>query len=393
MTEYLISGDKEKCCGCSACVQACPVSAITFAPDDEGFLYPEINKSLCVKCGRCKQVCPYDSAVCGNAPLKTYAMINQNSEELLNSSSGGAFIALANRIIKDGGFVCGCIFNEELKAIHILSSNSAAVKKMQGSKYVQSDLGGVYAEIKDKLENGKAVLFSGTPCQVDGLKKYLGKEYALLYTADLICHGVPSPRLLADFIESEKVGGKNITDIKFRDKKRNGWRSCGAVEFSDGNKKRKKTISPFNNSYYQLYYLLNNVSRPCCYSCRYSNTNRVGDVTIGDYWNIADILPKIDTSGGVSAVLVNTEKGDRLIEKIRDGAILAETPLKAAVAGNGNLSAPCQKPDSRDDIYKRIAENGYAAVAEKECHYKRVMPFIRRHMPKGLKTALKKILK
>ena len=128
MTEYLISGDKEKCCGCSACVQVCPVSAITFAPDDEGFLYPEINKSLCVKCGRCKQVCPYDSAVCGNAPLKTYAMINQNSEELLNSSSGGAFIALANRIIKDGGFVCGCIFNEELKAIHILSSNSATVK-------------------------------------------------------------------------------------------------------------------------------------------------------------------------------------------------------------------------------------------------------------------------
>ena len=392
MTEYLISGDKEKCCGCSACVQVCPVSAITFAPDDEGFLYPEINKSLCVKCGRCKQVCPYDSAVCGSVPIKTYAMINQNSEELLNSSSGGAFIALANRIIKDGGFVCGCIFNEELKAIHILSSNSAAVKKMQGSKYVQSDLGGVYAEIKDKLENGKAVLFSGTPCQVDGLKKYLGKEYALLYTADLICHGVPSPRLWADFIESEKVVGKNITDIKFRDKKRNGWCAQGSLTYQNAKKKKTITMSPFNSSYYNMYFS-NCTSRPCCYSCRYSNTNRVGDVTIGDYWNIADILPKIDTSGGVSAVLVNTEKGDRLIEKIRDGAMLTETPLKAAVAGNGNLSAPCQKPDSRGDIYKRIAENGYAAVAEKECHYKRVMPFIRRHMPKGLKTALKKILK
>ena len=392
MTEYLISGDKEKCCGCSACVQVCPVSAITFAPDDEGFLYPEINKSLCVKCGRCKQVCPYDSAVCGSVPIKTYAMINQNSEELLNSSSGGAFIASANRIIKDGGFVCGCIFNEELKAIHILSSNSAAVKKMQGSKYVQSDLGGVYAEIKDKLENGKAVLFSGTPCQVDGLKKYLGKEYALLYTADLICHGVPSPRLWADFIESEKVVGKNITDIKFRDKKRNGWCAQGSLTYQNAKKKKTITMSPFNSSYYNMYFS-NCTSRPCCYSCRYSNTNRVGDVTIGDYWNIADILPKIDTSGGVSAVLVNTEKGDRLIEKIRDGAMLTETPLKAAVAGNGNLSAPCQKPDSRGDIYKRIAENGYAAVAEKECHYKRVMPFIRRHMPKGLKTALKKILK
>ncbi len=392
MTEYLISGNKEKCCGCSACVQACPVSAITFAPDDEGFLYPEINKSLCVKCGRCKQVCPYDSAVCGSVPIKTYAMINQNSEELLNSSSGGAFIALANRIIKDGGFVCGCIFNEELKAIHILSSNSAAVKKMQGSKYVQSDPGGVYAEIKDKLENGKAVLFSGTPCQVDGLKKYLGKEYAMLYTADLICHGVPSPRLLADFIESEKVGGKNITDIKFRDKKRNGWCAQGSLTYQNAKKKKTITMSPFNSSYYNMYFS-NCTSRPCCYSGRYSNTNRGGDVTIGDYWNIADILPKIDTSGGVSAVLVNTEKGDRLIEKIRDGAMLAETPLKAAVAGNGNLSAPCQKPDSRDDIYKRIAENGYAAVAEKECHYKRIMPFIRRHMPKGLKTALKKILK
>lgn len=363
MTEYLVSGNKEKCCGCTACGQICPARAITFLPDGEGFFYPEINQSLCVKCGKCKRVCPYDNADLGNAPIKTYAMANKNADELLNSSSGGAFIALANAVIKDGGYVCGCVFDEKLKAIHILSADRDTVKKMQGSKYVQSDINGVYTEIREKLEKGVTVLFSGTPCQVDGLNKFLGKAYPNLYTLDLICHGVPSPKLLSFFLADEESGGKKVTDIKFRDKKRNGWRSCGSITYIYNAKKKTKTISPYNNGYYQLYYLLNNVSRPCCYSCRYSNTSRVGDITVGDYWNIADVLPEFDASNGASEMLVNTEKGAELVEKIRGSAIFSETPLEAAVAGNGNLSAPCKMPDSRADIYKKIAEKGYKAVA------------------------------
>lgn len=389
MTEYLISGNKEKCCGCTACKNICSVGAISLSEDEEGFLYPEIDKSRCAKCGRCKQVCPYNNDIAGNTPLKTYAMINRNSEELMNSSSGGAFIAFADAVLNDGGFVCGCIFDENLQAVHVLSSEIDTVKKMQGSKYVQSIVGGVYKEIKEKLEIGKPVLFSGTPCQVDGLKKYLGREYPELYTLDLICHGVPSPRLLSYFIKSEEINGKKINSIKFRDKKRNGWCTRGTVSYSIKNKKKIKIISPFNNSYYQLYYLRNAVSRQCCYTCRYANTSRVGDITIGDYWNIVKISPETDTSGGVSAVLVNTEKGEKLIEIISDFAKLSETSLEAAVAGNGNLSAPSEKPKSRAEIYIRIEKDGYKKVAAEECHYSRIMPFIRQHIPKGIKKFLR----
>lgn len=392
MTEYLTSQCPEKCCGCGGCAEICPVGAIKLLPDDEGFAYPQINKELCIECGRCKQVCPYDGELQGEKPLKTYAFINRNSAELLSSSSGGAFIAFANAVLRDGGFVCGCIFDENLRAVHILSSDVETVKKMQGSKYVQSDLCGVYAEIQKKLEAGNEVLFSGTPCQVHGLKKYLGREYPELYTLDLICHGVPSPRLLADFVASEESSGKKITDLKFRDKKRNGWCSQGSITYLKNGKSKTKTISPYNNSYY-YYYLRNAVSRHCCYTCGYSSTSRVGDITIGDYWNIADILTELNTDGGVSTVLVNTEKGSRLIEKSAAEVQLFETELEAAVAGNGNLSAPCERPQSRAELYAAINERGYTAVAAEKCHYSRVIPFIKKHIPKGLKRQVKKILK
>lgn len=392
MTEYLTNGCREKCCGCGACAEICPVGAIRLLPDDEGFAYPQINKELCIECGRCGQVCPYNGEADGKEPLKTYAFVNKNYAELLSSSSGGAFIAFANAVLREGGFVCGCIFDEDLRAVHILSSEIADVKKMQGSKYVQSELGGVYGEIKEKLRAGKRVLFSGTPCQVDGLKKYLGRDYPELYTLDLICHGVPSPRLLADFIAAEEGDGKKITDLKFRDKRRNGWCSQGSITYLKNGKSKTKTISPFNSSYY-YYYLRNAVSRPCCYTCGYSSTSRVGDITIGDYWNIAEVAPTVNTDGGVSAVLVNTEKGRQLTEKISAFASLTETSLEAAVAGNGNLSAPCERPQSRDRLYAKINERGYTVVAAEECRYSRVMPFIKKHIPRGVKKALKKILK
>lgn len=391
MTEYLSSGNREKCCGCAACEQICPKGAIGMKEDPEGFLYPVLDSDKCVKCGLCKSVCPYDNETNGNEPIKTFAFVNGDKEKLLNSSSGGAFIAIADKILEHNGAVCGCVFDEKLRAVHIVGDDYNTVKRMHGSKYVQSNTQSVFYDIENRLLKGQKVLFSGTPCQVDALKKYLKKDYNELYTVDLICHGVPSPKLLADFIEANSAKAA-VTDIKFRDKKRNGWSAAGSISFNKEDKNKTKLMAPYNSAYYNLYFS-NSISRPCCYTCRYANINRVGDITIGDYWNIDAVLPAFDSSGGVSVVLVNTQKGAALTKTLKQGSTLVETSLKSAVDGNGNLSVPSKKSGCRDRIFDDIENNGIAAAAKKYCKFKRVKPFIMRHIPKSLKKRVKVKLK
>ena len=268
MTEYILHKDKSKCYGCRACEKVCSHNAITMEPDDEGFLYPILNESLCVNCGLCKNVCPHDNDFSADEPLSVYALQNSSEDVLSGSSSGGAFSALADYVTENNGAVCGCVFDDNFRAIHTVTENTAVIEKMKGSKYVQSDTANSFKEVKVRLENGQRVLFTGTPCQVDGLKRFLKKDYENLITVDLICHGVPSPLLLSEYIKTtEKKKGK-ITDLKFRDKLRNGWRSEGTVVYKMGGKKKVLTISPFKDRYYNLYYIRNSVSRMCCYSCK-----------------------------------------------------------------------------------------------------------------------------
>lgn len=392
MTEYILHKDKSKCYGCRACEKVCHHNAITMEPDDEGFLYPILNKSLCVNCGLCKNVCPHDNDFSADEPFSVYALQHSSEDVLSGSSSGGAFSALADYVTEKNGAVCGCVFDDNFRAIHTVTENTAVIEKMKGSKYVQSDTANSFKEVKVRLENGQRVLFTGTPCQVDGLKRFLKKDYENLITVDLICHGVPSPLLLSEYIKATEKNKGKITDLKFRDKLRNGWRSEGTVVYKMGGKKKVLTISPFKDSYYNLYYIRNSVSRMCCYSCKYATHKRVGDFTIGDYWNIPDVVPQIEYEKGVSVVFTNNEKAEKILNRIKDNVSLYETELSSAVKGNGNLSRPSEMPEARKNIYKKITEKGYEATVKEECNFRYVIPFIKRHLPKVLKKYLKKVI-
>lgn len=389
MTSYLNANNPATCYGCRACEQICPQQAIVIKGNAEGFLYPQLLEDRCVNCGLCSKVCPYDSPSLRNLPIKAVAAQHKESGVLTGSSSGGIFSAIAEYVLENNGYVAGCIFDDSFAAIHILTNREDLAAKMRGSKYVQSDVRDVYSQIQTLLKEGVLVLFTGTPCQVDGLRCFLRKDYDNLLTVDLICHGVPSPNLFKSFLQSECHKNRTIADIKFRDKKRNGWCSKGSITYSD----TTKTISPYNCSYYQLYYFHNSVSRLCCYSCKYAAKMRVGDLTIGDYWNAPYEFPKLDTTPGVSAVLVNTTKGERLLAKIADRLNIHDTTVESVVRGNGNLSGSGPMPESRRNIYSRITREGYDAVAKEDCKFQYVRPFIRKLIPIGLKRLLKKILK
>lgn len=388
MTEYIKSDDLSKCYGCDACVQICPRDAILMKPNDEGFLYPILDAAKCINCGLCAKICPAENVSSINSPIKVYAAQDKNLSVLLDSSSGGLFSAFAEQIIADGGYVVGCIFNEELRAVHVLTNRKELVEKMRGSKYVQSDIRSIYNQIKTYLIAGHKVLFTGTPCQVDGLKRFLCKDYETLITVDLICHGVPSPLLLSSYLKSVSERKGKVTDIRFRDKKRNGWRSQGSISYNN----KVKTISPYNSSYYYYYYLQNSVSRICCYSCKYSSVKRVSDITIGDYWNIEKVMPEINSKNGYSVCLINTIRGNKFFDNVKDKLYYYETTLEDAVKGNGNLSSPCPMPSDRKDIYYRIKKEGWAQVEKTEFKPKKFLPFIQKCVPKSIKRGIKKIL-
>ncbi len=389
LTSYLTLKQSTTCYGCRACEQICPKKVITMTPDDEGFLYPVMDEAKCIKCGLCKTVCPYDNQKVESEPVKVYAAQNKNTQDLLKGSSGSIFSVFAKEMLSRDGFVSGCVFNKEKRAVHIVSSSEEDVERMHGSKYVQSDVNSVFSQIKDLLDGGKPVLFTGTPCQVDGLKRFLKKPYENLLTIDLICHGVPSPALLDEYIncvESEK--GK-ISGLQFRNKARNGWRSEGTISFEKG---KVKSFSPYRDSYYNLYYMRNCVSRLSCYECKYASASRVGDITIGDFWNASDFLDEKAYKGGMSAVLVNTKIGEDAFNKIKNQLNIYETDLKTAQRGNPRLVGGHPIPENRKDFYKKVKEKGYKKATQEECKFSYLVPFIKKHLPKGLKKLMKRFL-
>ena len=388
MTEYLKTKSEKTCYGCRACEQVCPHGAILMMPDDEGFLYPLLDGERCTDCGLCEKVCPYEDESRANAPICVFAAQSSNINSLMESSSGGAFSVLSDYILEQGGYVCGCIFDGSFTAIHTVTNEKSVTEKMRGSKYVQSDVKNTFSEIKKLLDENKKVLFTGTPCQVDGLKCYLLKDYENLYTADLICHGVPSPRLLSDYLETVRKKHGEVTELIFRDKKRHGWSERGTIKYNE----KSKTIEFSNNSYYNLY-LQDAVSRKCCYECKYARTDRVGDITLGDFWGAENVIPNIKAEKGVSAVLVNTDKGKSLFNAVKDKITLTDATLKSVADNNGNLTTPSKMPKKREKIYHRIEKDGYLSVAKAECHYQYIKPILRKIIPKSLKKTIKNLLR
>lgn len=304
--------DPTACCGCSACQQICPKHCIHMQPDDEGFLYPHAEASLCVNCGRCDQVCPVINRYEPSAIPKSYACKVNDEGLRADSSSGGVFTILARKIISHRGVVFGACFKADWSVIHDYATTITELKRFRGSKYVQSDVGDSYQKVKAFLQEGRIVLFSGTPCQVAGLNHFLGKNYTNLYTIDIVCHSIPSPAVWQRYL-GEIQSGKAITHITFRDKIA-GWHNYGLAISSD------ETIIEQGSKEQNLYmraFLSNLIVRPSCFACPARNYTSGSDIMLADCWGLEKYHPELDDDKGMSQALILTEKGSMLFEECR----------------------------------------------------------------------------
>lgn len=353
----------EKCSGCTACSQVCPKQCIIMKPDAEGFVYPIVDERICVECGRCNMICPVLHHDGGKVPQKVLAGKNKNEKTRLTSSSGGVFYELSKQFIQNGGVVYGCAMDEDMVARHICVESIDALDKLKSSKYVQSDMNDTMSEIKKRLLVGQKVLFSGTPCQTAGLRNYLGKDYENLFVIDVLCHGVPSPKLFADYLDylsKQYDGGKPIS-VNFRNKQRGWKRLYMEIRFDNG--KYHYIYSGYDR--YEGMFLNNLSLRPSCYECKFTKTERYGDITLGDFWGIGKKYSRWDDDKGISIVMLNTDKGIAFYERIANLFDDREEELDTAKAGQRTLYAPTQKNPNRDAFYKLYSEKGCKEALER----------------------------
>lgn len=338
------------CTGCGACEQVCPTKAISMKPvNEEGFLESVTDFEKCIDCNQCRMACPQNIKAKLNAPQQNLAVRDKDNEELKVSASGGAFAAAARVILSQGGAVVGAAYNDDLTVSHHIVDNLNDLPQLQSSKYVQSNTAGTFKEVKKMLRDGRTVLYSGTPCQIAGLKGFLRKDYDHLYTMDVICHGVPSPKLFAKYLEwlGGKMGGK-IIYYDFRDKS-TGW----GLDYMTKTKTKTKTMSCSLDPYYH-HFLEGDTYRECCYRCQYCRKERVSDITIGDYWGIEKEHPSFYSTKGVSCLLINTDKGQNLWDLISNEFIFIDSTFEKVATANHNLKHPTERHAIRDHIYDHI---------------------------------------
>lgn len=343
----------KSCNGCHTCYSVCPKQAIRMVSNSEGFLYPQIDDELCVKCGLCEKKCPVLN------PLKkededtlAYAVINNNEKIRLESSSGGVFTALAENVIKQDGIVFGAKFDPDFNVIHGYTDTIEGLADFRGSKYVQSTIEDSYMYCKKFLEQGRNVLFSGTPCQIAGLKSFLGKDYDNLLLVDIICHGVPSPLLWNEYKKYyEEVYSSNIKGITFR-RKDDGWKQyCLVFTFENANEYRSKVIQ---DAYLKLF-LKDVCLRESCYDCKYKTEKRISDITIADFWGVQNEYPELDDDKGTSFVITHSDKGKFSIEKMVDCTV-REIPIEKGVKYNPSYVRSVSKHKKRKSFFKELNE-------------------------------------
>ena len=380
---YLDNKIKNICNGCGVCASVCPKKCIKMVEDGEGFLYPEIDESKCIKCNKCRKVC-------SNFPkrneykIKAYATKNKDNEKREKSTSGGMFKILAEYVIKKNGVVFGVKFDENLTVIHDFAENIEECKKFSFSKYVRSDLKDSYQKVKEFLDNDRYVLFTGTPCQVQGLRSFIKSDYEKLILCEIICHANPSPKVLKMYLRNkEKISGKKIKTMYFRSK--NPEMDNGAyIEFEDGTKiKESLYITAFSGE--QL------ISRPSCNNCQFVTENRKADFTIGDFWGIEKVIPEFNDKKGISLLTVNTEKASSIFEEVKDKMDYKETDLELAFKYNhhSNLEQSKNRKKFFDGICNgEINEDNIIAYMEK--YTKKLL--YRRILGKG-KRIIKKVIK
>lgn len=313
------------CCGCGACADICPKRCITMEQDGEGFFYPVTDPARCIDCGLCERVCPMQKKPTAQpGEVKAYAAFATEDDLRGKSSSGGLFTLLAEEILSRGGCVAGAAFDDEFSVHHILVENVRDLEKLRGSKYVQSRMEDTYLCVKEQLQKGRPVLFTGVGCQVAGLKAYLGKEYDNLYTVDVLCHGVPSPKVWSKYVaEQEKNQGSKLKAASFRHK-RMGWKKFSMVmDFESG----ARYAQLIGTDPYMRAFLANICLRPSCHSCRFKAVPRLSDLTIGDAWGIEKHMPELDDDRGASVILINSEKGQKLFDRISSRLVCRQGSL------------------------------------------------------------------
>lgn len=354
----------EKCCGCGACINTCPVGALEYGTDKYGFIVPKINMDLCINCGKCIKVCPYNQERVNNkATQLSYAAINNNHEIAINSSSGGIFGAIAINILNSGGVVYGCELTKDLKSQHCRIESLKDVYRVMRSKYIQSFMGDTFIHVKNDLKDGKTVLFSGTPCQIAGLRSFLGKvaDYPNLYLVDIVCHGVPSQKLFDSYREYlEQKKGKAIESYTFRYKKKyfNGMKWYSSYKLVDG----KRFVHNWPEDSYSYYYMNAYTNRDSCYKCPFASLSRQSDITLCDYWHWDECNVCFKNGSSVSAVVVNSEKGKKLFAETSKQLEVKETSLQSIVKFNGCISHPVEKPQGREDVLSLWLSSGYESL-------------------------------
>ena len=366
----------QKCVGCGACCNICPVGAISMKVSADGFLYPHINNKKCINCGMCTSVCPALESgfrVQSSAP-QCYAAYS-NETNAMHSSSGGIFSVLATHVLENGGYVCGAAFDSQWMVKHIIIQSVSELDKLRVSKYVQSDTNDVYPKIQKLLDDGKTVLFSGTPCQVSGLYGFLHHDYDNLITCDVFCHGAPSPAVWRKYL-CEIAGKRKITGINFRDKE-NAIKNNSACPynvtfyFDNGDVETMEyTSNSYMNGFLQNLYL-----RKSCATCRFAKTPRNSDLTLGDFWGYQNIDKKYDMKRGMSAVLLNTPKGENIFKQIIPRLdFVRGVCLNDIVRGNPVLAKPCAHHDNRDDFFSDFKDikNNFSAVVQRNLINKKV---------------------
>ena len=413
--------NKKDCSGCHACMSICPKGCITMTHDNEGFLYPKVNYNLCIKCKKCIDVCPVINKPKTNETPKAYACINKDEEIRLKSSSGGIFTLLADLVLQEEGAVFGAAFNNQFELEHICIDNSNIddLDKLRGSKYLQSRIGNAYTEAESKLKAGKPVLFTGTPCQIAGLRSYLNKgnrnnditdkenkekneskekertignkgnnekernkegyeekkEYANLITMDFVCHGVPSPKVWDIYrkFREDKDQTKTQT-VNFR-YKIEGWKKFSMFfRFDNDN----EYVNNLEKDIYLKAFLKDLCLRPSCYDCKFKGLNRYSDITLADFWGVAKELPDMDDDSGTSLVFVNSVNGHMIFDKIKDDMIYKETNLESAVKYNPAAIRSAKYNKDRDMFMKEIDNVSFDELTDKYCTKSVLVNFVKR---------------
>lgn len=354
--------DKDKCCGCTACMNICPKHAISMVEDKEGFKHPVIDQDKCIDCGLCKKTCPVLNTNNKESKNKCFIAYNKDKESTLNkASSGNIFELIAKDILKEKGIVIGAAFDENNKLNHIAIDNIKDLDKLKGSKYLQSNLSNIFTYIKENIIN-KKILFVGTPCQVAGLKSFLKKDYDNLICIDLVCHGVPSPKLFNKYIkELEKENNDIVTNYNFRDK-RTGWDTySNTITF-----KNKKEITELqkDNKYMKLF-LSDIALRESCYNCNFKLGNKYSDITLGDFWGVNNYYPDMYNKTGVSAIIINTEKGNNIFNNIKDKIIYKECKLEEITNGNPSLKTSGKYPKKRKEFFEELDNKSVEELSKK----------------------------